>query len=116
MFFSLIIGTLNRSDCIKYCLESLRNQRYKNFEINDLTEKTLENFRDLTIMYERVLYKGLSKARNEAVSKPEGDSARYADYTKAKTVLGWEPKTGLAEGLHECYGWIEKQIKGNIKE
>lgn len=44
-------------------------------------------------------------------TKPEGDSARYADYTKAKTVLGWKPKTDLDEGLRECYVWIKKQIE-----
>lgn len=44
-------------------------------------------------------------------TKPEGDSARYADYTKAKTILGWEPKTDLTEGLRESYAWIEEQIK-----
>lgn len=44
-------------------------------------------------------------------TKPEGDSARYADYTKAKSVLGWEPKIDLDEGLRECYAWIEKKIK-----
>ena len=48
-------------------------------------------------------------------TKPEGDSARYADYTKAREVLGWEPKTGLDEGLRECYAWIEKQIKEEKK-
>ena len=46
-------------------------------------------------------------------TKPEGDSARCADYTKAKTVLGWEPKVGLEEGLRESYAWIEEQIKKN---
>lgn len=44
-------------------------------------------------------------------TRPEGDSARYADYTKAKTILGWEPKTDLNNGLRECYTWIEKQIE-----
>ena len=80
MFFSLIIGTLNRSDCIKYCLESLRAQTYKDFEIiiidqseDDLTEKVLEDFRDLTIVYKRVKFKGLSKARNEAIRYAKGD-------------------------------------------
>lgn len=80
MLFSLLIGTLNRSDCIKYCLESLRNQTYKNFEIiiidqseDNLTEKALEEFRDLTIIYKRVNFKGLSKARNEAMRFAKGD-------------------------------------------
>ena len=48
-------------------------------------------------------------------SKPEGDKARSADWSKAKEVLGWEPKTGLDEGLRECYVWIEKQIKAEKK-
>ena len=80
LMFSLLIGTLNRSECIKYCLESLRNQTYKDFEViiidqskDDLTEKVLENFRDLTIVYERVAFKGLSKARNEAIRLAKGD-------------------------------------------
>ncbi len=44
-------------------------------------------------------------------SKPEGDKARSADYTKAKNVLGWEPKVELKTGLKEQYLWIEQQIK-----
>jgi len=45
-------------------------------------------------------------------TKPEGDKARCADYTKAKTILGWEPTISLEDGLRESYKWIEKQIKG----
>lgn len=45
-------------------------------------------------------------------TKPEGDKARCADYSKAKTVLGWEPKVSLDAGLRESYDWIERQIKG----
>ena len=44
-------------------------------------------------------------------SKPEGDKARCADYSRAKELLGWEPKISLEDGLRESYNWIEKQIK-----
>ncbi|MEL7588489.1 MAG: NAD-dependent epimerase/dehydratase family protein [Prolixibacteraceae bacterium] len=44
-------------------------------------------------------------------TKPEGDKARSADYTKAKTILGWEPKVKLMDGLREQYNWIRKQIE-----
>lgn len=44
------------------------------------------------------------------MTKPEGDKARCADYSKAKEVLGWEPYISLEDGLKECYQWIEKQI------
>lgn len=48
-------------------------------------------------------------------SKPEGDKARSADYSKAKAILGWEPKVLLIEGLKQQYQWINNQIK-NAKE
>ncbi len=43
-------------------------------------------------------------------SRPEGDKARCADYSRAKEVLGWEPKVSLDDGLRECYEWIEKEV------
>ena len=46
-------------------------------------------------------------------SKPEGDKARSADYSKAKTILGWEPKTSLEEGLREQYEWVKGQMGKN---
>lgn len=44
-------------------------------------------------------------------TKPEGDKARSADFTKAKEVLGWEPGVNLMDGLGEQYNWIRKQIE-----
>lgn len=44
------------------------------------------------------------------ISKPEGDKARSADYSKAKKILGWEPKVTLLDGLKMQYAWIENQI------
>lgn len=46
-------------------------------------------------------------------SKPEGDKARSADWSKAKDVLGWEPKVSLEEGLREQYAWIANDIEKN---
>jgi nucleoside-diphosphate-sugar epimerase len=44
-------------------------------------------------------------------SKPEGDMARCADYSKAKDVLGWEPVMTLEKGLQLQYEWIKQQIE-----
>lgn len=44
-------------------------------------------------------------------SKPEGDKARSADYTKAKRILGWEPKVELKNGLSLQYDWVKNQIE-----
>lgn len=46
-------------------------------------------------------------------SKPEGDKARSANFSKAQKILGWEPQTDLIEGLSQQYLWIEKQIKNS---
>ncbi len=47
---------------------------------------------------------------NYDLSKPEGDKARSADFSKAKSILGWEPLVDFEKGLEEQYNWIEKQI------
>jgi|TARA_B110000902_G_scaffold144532_1_gene166699 nucleoside-diphosphate-sugar epimerase len=44
-------------------------------------------------------------------TKPEGDKARSADFTKAKTILGWEPRVNLREGLEHQFIWIKSQIE-----
>ena len=44
------------------------------------------------------------------LTRPEGDKARSADYTKAQQVLGWEPKTSLEEGLLMQYEWIKLEV------
>lgn len=44
-------------------------------------------------------------------SKPEGDKARSADYSKAKEILGWEPKVKLEDGLRQQYEWIKDRIE-----
>jgi len=56
--------------------------------------------KDIDIVYDR--------------SKPEGDKARCADYTKAMSILGWQPQVSLKEGLRKQYEWIKNQIDNNI--
>lgn len=43
-------------------------------------------------------------------SKPEGDKGRCADYSKARRILGWEPKVPLIQGISALYDWISDQI------
>lgn len=49
-------------------------------------------------------------------TKPEGDKARCADYSKAAELLGWQPTVGLEDGLRRCYAWIEAQIRSGRTE
>ena len=41
------------------------------------------------------------------LSKPEGDKGRRADSSKAKKLLGWEPRVSLEDGLRSTYTWIK---------
>ncbi|MDR2148645.1 MAG: NAD-dependent epimerase/dehydratase family protein [Tannerella sp.] len=43
-------------------------------------------------------------------TKPEGDKARSADFSKAKEILGWEPEMTLEKGIRKQYEWIQKQM------
>lgn len=44
-------------------------------------------------------------------TKPEGDKARSADWSKAKEILGWKPKVCLEDGLRQQYEWIKRDIE-----
>ncbi len=48
-------------------------------------------------------------------SKPEGDKSRAADYTKAKTLLMWEPRITLFDGLTQVYRWVKNKIEKTRK-
>jgi len=65
--------------------------------IKEIAETLVEiSGKDITIDYDR--------------TKPEGDRGRCADYSKAKKILGWEPRTSLRDGLEETYRWIEAEL------
>jgi nucleoside-diphosphate-sugar epimerase len=40
-------------------------------------------------------------------SRPQGVRGRNSDNSRLRSVLGWEPKTPLREGLVPTYRWIE---------
>ncbi|MFC1481909.1 NAD-dependent epimerase/dehydratase family protein [Candidatus Neomarinimicrobiota bacterium] len=46
-------------------------------------------------------------------TKPEGDKGRRADYSKAREVLGWEPRKNFGDALAELYHWIEDQLEAS---
>ncbi len=49
------------------------------------------------------------KARIEELPSQSGDvSVTYADISKAKRILGWEPKTSFREGIEKFVEWYKK--------
>ncbi len=86
MKYSLIIGTLNRSEQLAYCLESLGAQTYQNYEIIIIdqsddysTEEYINALQDNRIIYKHVDYKGLSKARNDGINIATGEGVCLID-------------------------------------
>ena len=43
-------------------------------------------------------------------SKPEGDRGRAADFSKARSVLGWAPRVALDEGISSVHQWIKADM------
>jgi len=77
--FSLILGTLSRPSSLEYCLDSLLNQDYDDFEIivvdqseDGESEKLVKSFNQQMIKYHHVEFKGLSKARNYGLKYAKG--------------------------------------------
>lgn len=42
-------------------------------------------------------------------SRPDGQVRRVLDITKAREILGWEPKTSLEEGLRKTVAWYRNE-------
>ncbi|MCS7004026.1 MAG: SDR family oxidoreductase [Cytophagales bacterium] len=58
----------------------------------------------------------LTGTKNKIVYKPlpqDDPKQRCPDITKAKQILGWEPKIGREEGLKRTYEYFAKKIKKN---
>lgn len=83
---SLITATLGRTKEVRYLLESLEKQSYKDFELilvdqnshHDL-EKLVREFPNLTISYIRSNIKGLSFNRNIGLKYAHGDIIGFPD-------------------------------------
>lgn len=80
MYFSLIIGTLNRSNILKICLNKIEKQTFRDFEViiidqskDNLTETMLaaEHY-NFPIVYRHICKAGLSNARNIALNMAKG--------------------------------------------
>ena len=45
------------------------------------------------------------------LSKPTGSPRRCADISKARSMLGYEPKVSLEEGIRRTMDWYRKKME-----
>jgi nucleoside-diphosphate-sugar epimerase len=57
---------------------------------------------------------GVSMRRTYDMDAPQGVRGRNSDNENINKVLGWEPKTPLADGLEKTYAWIYDQVYREI--
>lgn len=99
-------GTQSRSYChIDDCVEGIYKLMNSNHHepINLGTDRliTIDALADMIIDMS-----GKKLGKFYDISKPQGVMGRNADITKAKEILGWEPKVTLEQGIERLYRWI----------
>jgi len=45
---------------------------------------------------------------------PEGDFSKGADITRARELLGWEPKVDIDEGLRRTWKWAKQHVRSTL--
>jgi dTDP-glucose 4,6-dehydratase len=105
-------GTQTRSFCyVDDLIEGIKKLLYS----DEAEPVNLGNPEEITILNfakEIVALTG-SKSRIIFSSLPENDpKVRQPDITKAKTILGWEPRVGRQEGLRRTLQYFRKKLSG----
>jgi len=49
--------------------------------------------------------------KRHILDEPQGVRGRNSDNSRLRSLLGWEPRTALCQGLAVTYSWIEKQLR-----
>jgi UDP-glucuronate 4-epimerase len=80
---------------------------HKGFEIYNLGESQTTSLKELIGLIEDALGK---KAKIERLEPQPGDvSVTYADITKARRILGYQPKVNIKEGLKQFVEWYKEE-------
>ncbi|HLI48304.1 MAG TPA: UDP-glucuronic acid decarboxylase family protein [Chthonomonas sp.] len=104
-------GKQTRSFC--YCSDLIEG--FWRLAMSDLTGPiNIGNPTERTILEFAQLIKQLTNSKSEIVFEPlktpDDPKQRRPDITKARTLLGWEPKVGLEEGLQHTIAYFAKKL------
>jgi len=104
-------GSQTRSFCY---VSDLMEGIYRLMQSDEHLPTNIGNPQEITILEFARRVKALTGSRSEIVSKPlpqDDPKQRCPDITKAKKLLGWEPKVPLEEGLRLTLDYFKKQVE-----
>jgi len=96
---------------VRAAMEYVADSRNSNHEIINLGESRTVALRELIALLETEL--GATAKIDRQPLQPGDVPQTYADITKARRLLGYNPKTDIEEGLHRFVEWFRKQSLGN---
>jgi GDP-D-mannose 3', 5'-epimerase len=74
----------------------------------NLGSSELVSINDLVSIVEEIA--GVTLERSYDLDAPKGVAGRNSDNTFIQSVLGWEPRTSLRDGMAATYAWIAEQF------
>ena len=80
---------------------------------DDSDPVNIGNPREMTILQFAERIKALTGSKSEIVYRPlpvDDPKERQPDITRARTLLGWEPKVGLEEGLRQTIEYFRDKV------
>ncbi len=107
-------GTQTRSFCyVDDLIEGIKKLLYS----DEAEPVNLGNPEEITILNfaKEIIALTGSKSRIVFKSLPDNDpKVRQPDITKAKTILGWEPRVSRQEGLRRTLQYFKKKLSGSL--
>jgi dTDP-glucose 4,6-dehydratase len=100
-------GSQTRSFCY---VSDLVDGLYRLMQSDERYPVNLGNPREMTILEFAEQIRRMTATRSEIVFRPlpeDDPRQRQPDITKARTVLGWEPRVALEDGLRETVAYFE---------
>ena len=92
-------------DCVEGLLRIMASDYH---EPLNLGTDELVTINGLVDMISKIAGKKLKKVHD--LSKPQGVRGRNSDNSRLRSVLGWEPKISLEQGLVPTYKWIASEV------
>lgn len=106
-------GEQTRSFCyIQDCVEGIVRLMFSDFrEPLNLGQDRMVSINELADIIADIAGITITKKH---IHGPQGVRGRNSDNTRLRTVLGWEPRILLEDGLRKTYAWIEQEVRDSL--